>query len=148
MTRPKKQHYSVRYHKCNQCDYVSSWADVVKSHVIAHSREKSHKCNKCESLFFHASTLVHMKIHCGDKDFKSNNCEHTLVLAKNSQVGQRVKKMHIMNIFCQVHSHWLHLKCNQCELWIYWHLALFNMPNSNWYDILLISIFCKTPFKG
>ena len=37
-----KHDHGVKSHKCSECDYASSQADVV-SHVIAHSGEKSQK---------------------------------------------------------------------------------------------------------
>ena len=75
----KKQHHGVKSHKCSECDYASSQADVVRSHVIAQSGEKSQKCNKCEYLVSHANTLkVHMKIHPGEKDFECNICPSRL----------------------------------------------------------------------
>ena len=59
-----KHDHGVKSHKCSECDYASSQADVVRSHVIAQSGEKSQKCNKCDYLVSHANTLkVHMKIH-------------------------------------------------------------------------------------
>ena len=71
----------MKSHRCSQCDYASSDADVVRSHVIAQSGEKSQNCNKCEYLVSHANTLkVHMKVHPGENDVKCK-CLGTLVMA-------------------------------------------------------------------
>ena len=82
-------------------NYASSQADVVRSHVIAHSGEKSQKCNKCEYLDSHANTLkVHMKIHPGENDVKCNICPSML------HEEYTVKRKSF-----EVKSH----KCNQCK---------------------------------
>ena len=74
----KRQHHEGKSHKCSEC-YAFSQADVVRSHVIAQSGEKSQKCNKCEYLVSNANTLkVHMKIHPGEKDFECNICPSRL----------------------------------------------------------------------
>ena len=92
----RKQHHGVKSHKCSECDYASSQADVVRSHVIAQSGEKSQKCNKCEK-----NTLkVHMKIHPGENDVKCNICPSML------HEEYTVKRKSF-----EVKSH----KCNQCE---------------------------------
>ena len=91
----------MKSHKCSKCDYASSQADVVRSHVIAQSGEKSQKCNKCEYLVSHANTLkVHMKIHPGENDVKCNICPSML------HEEYTVKRKSF-----EVKSH----KCNQCE---------------------------------
>ena len=85
----------------HECEYASSQADVVRSHVIAQSGEKSQKCNKCEYLVSHANTLkVHMKIHPGENDVKCNICPSML------HEEYTVKRKSF-----EVKSH----KCNQCE---------------------------------
>ena len=33
--------------KCNQCDFVSSWAESLKTHLKIHS-EYSNECNECD----------------------------------------------------------------------------------------------------
>ena len=34
--------------KCNQCDFASSYASVLRTHLKTHSGEKSNKCNQCD----------------------------------------------------------------------------------------------------
>ena len=60
-------------HKCNQCEYASSNASSLKTHLKMHSGEKSNKCNQCNYASSHASALkTHLKIHSGEK---SNKCD-------------------------------------------------------------------------
>ena len=40
----------VKSNKCNQCDYASSHAGHLKTHLKTHSGEKSNKCNQCGRL--------------------------------------------------------------------------------------------------
>ena len=56
----------------SQCDYASSYASALRTHVKIHSGEKSNKCNQCDYASSRASHLrTHLKIHSGEK---SNNC--------------------------------------------------------------------------
>ena len=34
--------------KCNQCEYASSLAGNLKTHLKTHTGEKSNKCNQCD----------------------------------------------------------------------------------------------------
>ena len=34
--------------KCNQCDYATSRAASLRTHLKTHSGEKSNKCNQCD----------------------------------------------------------------------------------------------------
>ena len=48
--------------RCNQCDYASSQADNLRSHLKTCIEEKSNKCNKCEFGCSDPSSLrSHMK---------------------------------------------------------------------------------------
>ena len=55
-------------HKCNQCEYASSYASSLRTHLKMHSGEKSNKCNQCDYVSFEASNLRrHLEMHCGEK---------------------------------------------------------------------------------
>ena len=62
--------------KCNQCDFASSRADVLRTHLKTHSGEigeKSNKCNLCDYASSQASSLMrHLKTHTGEKSNKCN----------------------------------------------------------------------------
>ena len=54
--------------KCDQCDYASSYASVLKTHLKMHSGEKPNKCHQCDYLPSHAGNLrTHLKMHSGVK---------------------------------------------------------------------------------
>ena len=54
--------------KCNQCDYASSNAGHLRTHLKTHTREKPHKCNQCDYASSEASKLRrHSKTHSGEK---------------------------------------------------------------------------------
>ena len=58
----------IKSHKCNQCDYASSRADVLRKHIKIHSEEKSNKCNQCEFACSDPSSLRrHLKTHDEEK---------------------------------------------------------------------------------
>ena len=63
--------------KCNQCDYASSRADSLRSHLKKNIGEKSNKWNLCGYATVYVSNLRdHLKIHNGEKSNKCNQCEH------------------------------------------------------------------------
>ena len=43
--------------KCNQCDFVPSWADVLRTHFKIHSEKKSNKCNQYDYASSDASNF-------------------------------------------------------------------------------------------
>ena len=50
--------------KCNQCDYASSQASHLRTHLITHSGEKVNKCSLCDFATSRAKSLAtHMKKH-------------------------------------------------------------------------------------
>ena len=71
---PKKTTDTViKQNKCNQCDYASSHAGDLRTHLKIHSGEKSYKCNQCDFASTWAVSLrKHIKIHSGEK---SNKCD-------------------------------------------------------------------------
>ena len=62
---PKKTIDNVtKSNKCNQCDYASSRADSLRTHLKTHSGEKSNKCNQCDYASSQAGHLrKHLKRH-------------------------------------------------------------------------------------
>ena len=45
---PDETHSGEKSNKCNRCDYASSEADSLRTHLITHSGEKSNKCSQCD----------------------------------------------------------------------------------------------------
>ena len=59
-----------------KCEYAASRADVLKTHMITHSREKSNKCNQCDYASSRADNLrTHLKTHTGEKPQKCSHCD-------------------------------------------------------------------------
>ena len=74
----------IKSHKCNQCDYASSRAGNLRTHLKTHSGEKSNKCNQCDFASVQAGNLrTHLKTHSGGKSNKCNQCYYTFSLAGN-----------------------------------------------------------------
>ena len=64
----------IKSHKCNQCDYASSRAGNLRTHLKTHSGEKPNKCTQCDYVSFEAGTLrTHIKIHSGEKSKNETN---------------------------------------------------------------------------
>ena len=100
-------------HKCNQCEYTSSWAHNLRAHLKIHSGEKSNKCNQCDYASSQAGNLkTHVKIHSGEKSNKCNLCDYA-----SSQAGH-------LRIHLKTHSGDKSNKCNQCNFASTWPSAL------------------------
>ena len=73
----------IKSNKCNQCDYASSRAGHLRTHLKTHSGERSNKCNQCNYASSYSSALrVHLKTHSGEKSNKCNQCDYA-----SSQAG-------------------------------------------------------------
>ena len=59
-----KTHSAEMSKKCNHCDYKSSRADVLRTHLKTHSGEKPYKCNQCDYVCSDPSALRrHLIMH-------------------------------------------------------------------------------------
>ena len=66
--KKKRTDKDIESKKCNHCDYASSQARHLRTHVKTHSGEKSNKCNQCDFATCYASALkTHLKKHSGEK---------------------------------------------------------------------------------
>ena len=71
-TMPRTIHNAT--HNCNQCDFASSWADALRTHLKTHSGEKSNKCNQCDFAYSDPSSLWrHLKTHNGESQTNATN---------------------------------------------------------------------------
>ena len=74
----------VKSNKCNQCNFVSSYAGNLKKHLKTHSGEKSNKCNQCDFASSEAGNLRrHLKTHSGDKSNKCNQRDYATIYASD-----------------------------------------------------------------
>ena len=77
-------HRGEKPHKCNQCNYASSWTSNLRRHKKEHKGEKPHKCKECNYASIHASNLrKHLKTHSGKKSHKCNHCNFSSVHAQS-----------------------------------------------------------------
>ena len=64
----KEVNNAKKSNKCNQCDFASSWAQSLKTHLKIHNGEKLNKCNQCDYISAQAGHLrIHLKTHGGEK---------------------------------------------------------------------------------
>ena len=49
--------HNKKLNNCNQCNYASSYANALKTHLKRHTVEKSNKCNQCDYATAYVSTL-------------------------------------------------------------------------------------------
>ena len=77
-------HSGEKSNKCNLCDYASSDPSSLRKHLKRHSGEKSNKCNQCDFTSCYASALKsHLKMHSGEKTNKCNLCDYESSQASN-----------------------------------------------------------------
>ena len=63
-----KTHIGEKLNKCNQCDFASIQAGDLRTHLKTHSGEKSNKCSQCDFASSYVSALrTHLKTHSGEK---------------------------------------------------------------------------------
>ena len=67
---------------CNQCDYASSQAINLRTHVKTHSGEKSNKCDQCD---FACWLRTHLKTHSGEN---LNKCPESKCTTTNNHLRQ------------------------------------------------------------
>ena len=80
----KRTDIDIKSKKCNQCDFASSRADTLRTHLKTHSGEKPNKCNQCDYATSQTSHLkTHLKIHSGEKPNKCNQCDYASSQAGN-----------------------------------------------------------------
>ena len=81
-------------HKCYQCDYASSQAGNLKTHLKTHSGEKTNKCNQCDFASVQASSLKkHLRTHSGEKSNECGVCEKGF--RRNNEMMKYKKKQHL-----------------------------------------------------
>ena len=62
-----------KLNKCNHCDFSSSRAANLRTHLKTHSGEKPPKCNQCDYASSQSGDLrTHLKTHNGEKSNKWN----------------------------------------------------------------------------
>ena len=99
-----KTHSGEKSNKCNPCDYATSRADVLRTHLNTHTGEKSNKCNQCDYAFSQASNLrTHLKTHSAEKPNKCNQYDYA-----SSDAGDLRKHL-------KTHSGEKSKKCNLCD---------------------------------
>ena len=70
-------HSGEKSNKCNQCDYASSHAGNLGTHLKTHNGEKSNKCKHCDFASSYVSSLrTHLKTHSGEKSNKCNQFDN------------------------------------------------------------------------
>ena len=88
---------AIKSHKCNQCDYASSNAGHLRTHLKAHNGEKSKKCNQCDYASSQAGNLkAHLKTHSGERSYKCNQCDYAS--SNTSHLIKQIKTIFPKNI--------------------------------------------------
>ena len=89
-----------RSKKCNQCDYASSEAGILRRHLKTHSGEKLNKCSQCD----YASSLScnfqrHLKTHSGEKQTNAASVTmHPFKHVTRGNVWERIVKKSQANV--------------------------------------------------
>ena len=103
-----KTHSGEKLNKCNQCDYASSRADVLRTLLKAHNGEKSNKCNQCD---FAPSLMTRLKTHSGGcrrfEEAENTRVGHADAFAESD--ANQCESMRIIRILCKNN----HLICYQ-----------------------------------
>ena len=78
---PSTSHSGEKTNKCNQCDFASSYAGALRTHLKTHSGEKSNKCNQCDYTSSQTSNLrTHFKMHSGKSQTNATNVTMPLLI--------------------------------------------------------------------
>ena len=96
-----------------KCDFASSHAGSLKTHLKTHSEEKLNKCNQCDYASLYASALrTHLKIHNGEKSNKCNKCDYAVCILS----GWPFEDTGTLRRHLKTHSGEKSNKCNQCTM--------------------------------
>ena len=88
-----KTHSGEKSNKCNLCDFASVLAGNLRTHLKTHGGEKSNKCNQCGYASSYASDLRrHLKMHSGEKSNKCNLCDFASVHAGNLKTFENARR--------------------------------------------------------
>ena len=96
------KHNRERSHKCNQCEFASSFSSSLRTHSKKHSGEKPNKCSLCKYASYQA---VHLKTHL--KNHKTQWQKQRCLLAtfiayweeKTNKAKYRQKNIHQIYTF-------------------------------------------------
>ena len=99
-----KTHIVEKSNKCNQCDYASSFASHLRTHLKIHNGKKSHKCNQCDYVSYQSGhSRVYLKTHTGEVTHKCNQCDFASSQASSLKVRLKTHRWEKSN------------KCDQCD---------------------------------
>ena len=130
--------------KCNQCDYTSSQAGNLRTHLKMHSGEKTNKCNQCYFVSSRAGNLkTHLKTHSGEKSNKwpaiwamGNDITRSLYLS----VHWIAEAIYIYNILWIVFKITSYQGSSSIFLWI------TQIPQNTSYRRVLLFLFCSVNY--